>query len=87
LDRIEDVQYEVYLLNKHATEGRENCTSRPRSGQTIAKVASCRGIFIQSRFNLIKKLIKLLNCLKLKIVAVIFENYRGRNNVGIFWDK
>ena len=33
---IEDVQYEVYLLNKHATEGREKyleakkCANKPR---------------------------------------------------------
>ena len=63
--------------------GKEEVPRGQEVGQQ-AKGASCRGIFFQSRFNLIKKLIKLLNCLKLKIVAVIFENYQGRNNFGIF---
>ena len=73
-----------------AQQAREGGKEEVPQGQEVekqAKGASSRGMFIHSRFNLIKKLIKLLNCLKLKIVSVIFENYRGRNDFGIFWDK
>ena len=66
--------------------GKEEVPRGQEVGQQ-AKGASCRGIFIQSRFNFIKKLIKLFNCIKLKIISVILENYLGRNNFGIFWDK
>ena len=66
MDRIEDVQFEVYLLNKHRGKG-ELYLEAKNWANNCHEVVSCRGIFIQSRFNLIKKLIKLLIVYNLKL--------------------
>ena len=84
---IEDVKYEVFLLNKHATEGRKKYleakkwANKPR--EQDAEVFLSKNY---SRFHLIKKLIEFLNLLKIKIVCFIFENYMERNDFLIFCD-
>ena len=80
---IEDVQYEVYLLNKHATEGRKKYLEAKKWANKPRELPA--EVFLSNPdLTFIKKTIKLLNCLKLKIV---FEKYQGRNNFGVFWDK
>ena len=85
---IEDVEYEVFLLNKHATEGRKKYleakkwANKPREQDAEVFLSNPN----YSRFHLIKKLIEFLNLLKIKIVCFIFENYMERNDFLIFCD-
>ena len=67
-----------------STRPREGRSTRYKPREQDAEVFLSNPNY--SRFHLIKKLIELLNLLKIKIVSFIFENYMERNDFLIFCD-